>query len=158
VLFRSAVTMLAKQRGGPVFRQQVRFDPVTNAACDTPAYHAFADGSCRTRAAMTWFWDTAAPDPAVRSEPTVSPLRAMPEQLAALPPALVITGQADVLRDEGEAYAQQLRAAGVSVTAIRFHGRVHDFGILHALAHTNAARAAFIQATATLRTAFAGGD
>ncbi|MGD9893351.1 MAG: alpha/beta hydrolase [Dehalococcoidia bacterium] len=153
-----AVTMLAKQRGGPVFRQQVLFYPVTNAAFDTGSYNEFADGYFLTREAMKWFWDNYAPDESVRSEPTVSPLRATTEQLAGLPPALVINGQADVLRDEGEAYAAKLRAAGVSVTAVRFQGMVHDFVMLHALAHSNAARAAFTQATATLRAAFAGGD
>jgi acetyl esterase/lipase len=105
---------------------------------------------------MKWFWNAYIPEEnqAARAEPTASPLRATPEQLAGLPPALILNGEADVLRDEGEAYARKLRAAGVSVTAIRFQGMIHDFVMLHALAHTNAARAALTQATATLREAF----
>ncbi|MEU3341640.1 alpha/beta hydrolase fold domain-containing protein, partial [Streptomyces sp. NPDC006668] len=73
--------------------------------------------------------------------------------LAGLPPALVITGEADVLRDEGEAYANKLREAGVAVTAVRYQGVIHDFVMLNALRETHAAEAAINQAVATLRTA-----
>jgi acetyl esterase len=62
---------------------------------------------------MQWFWDQYTTDPAQRAEITASPLRASLDELAGLPPALVITGEADVLRDECEAYANKLRAAGV---------------------------------------------
>ena len=95
---------------------------------------------------MQWFWDQYTTDPAERALPTASPLRATSEQLAGLPPALVITGEADVLRDEGEAYANHLRAAGVPVTATRYQAIVHDFVMLNALRGTNAARAAIAQA------------
>ena len=70
--------------------------------------------------------------------PTASPLQATVEQLRGLPPALVITAEADVLRDEGEAYGRKLRAAGVDVTAVRYAGVFHDFMMLNALAETNA--------------------
>ncbi|WP_345571019.1 alpha/beta hydrolase, partial [Streptomyces plumbiresistens] len=81
------------------------------------------------------------------------PLRATTEQLTGLPPALVITGEADVLRDEGEAYANKLRQAGVPVTAVRYQGIIHDFVMLNALRETHAAEAAINQAVSTLRTA-----
>jgi acetyl esterase len=82
----------------------------------------------------------------VRTEPTASLLCASLDQLRGLPPALVITAQADVLRDEGEAYARRLRQAGVDVTAMRYEGIIHDFMMLNALAGTNAARDAIDQA------------
>src|SRR6266545_2196884 len=148
----AAVTLLAKQRGGPAFRQQVLFYPVTDANFDTESYHQFATGYYLRRDGMQWYWDQYTTDPAQRAEPTASPLRASLEQLAGLPPALVITGEADVLRDEGEAYAGKLRDAGVPVTADRFHAIIHDFVMLNALADTNAARGAITLATDTLRT------
>jgi len=84
-------------------------------------------------------------------------VRAPLEQLAGLPPALVITAEADVLRDEGEAYAARLRAAGVPVTAVRYQGVIHDFVMLNALRGTRAAGAAIRQAIAFLRTTLGQG-
>ena len=71
-----------------------------------------------------------------------------------LPPALIITAEADVLRDEGEAYANKLRGAGFRVTAARFQGIIHDFVMLNALANTAAARGAMVLATVWLRQEF----
>ncbi len=102
---------------------------------------------------MQWFWDQYTTDEADRAQITASPLRATTEQLTGLPPALVITGEADVLRDEGEAYANKLREAGVPVTAVRFQGIIHDFVMLNALRETHAAQAAITLATDTLHTA-----
>ncbi|MGW1029505.1 alpha/beta hydrolase fold domain-containing protein, partial [Streptomyces sp. NPDC002577] len=101
-------------------------------------------------------WDQYTTDEAERAEITASPLRATTEQLTGLPPALVITGEADVLRDEGEAYANKLREAGVPVTAVRFQGIIHDFVMLNALRGTFAAEAAISLAAGTLRTALHG--
>jgi acetyl esterase/lipase len=145
-----ALTLLAKQRGGVAFRQQVLFYPVTDANFDTGSYLQFAEGYFLRRDAMQWFWDQYTTDPAQRAEITASPLRASLDELAGLPPALVITGEADVLRDEGEAYAAKLRAAGVSVTAARYQGIIHDFVMLNALRGTHAASAAIAQAISTL--------
>lgn len=149
----AAVTLMAKQRGGPGFVHQVLFYPVTDASFDTESYRQFATGYFLRKDAMQWFWDQYTTDPKQRTEVTASPLRATSEQLAGLPPALVITAEADVLRDEGEAYANKLRDAGVPVTAVRFQGIIHDFVMLHALAHTRAAEAALLLATQTLRAA-----
>lgn len=147
----AALTLMAKARGGPRFLQQVLFYPVTDANFETPSYQEFAAGFFLRRDAMQWFWDQYTTDPKQRAEITASPLRATLEQLAGLPPALVITGEADVLRDEGEAYANKLRDAGVPVTAVRFQGIIHDFVMLHALAHTQAAEGALLLATQTLK-------
>jgi acetyl esterase len=148
----AAVTLLAKRRGGPVFRHQVLFYPVTDATFETESYRQFATGYYLRRDAMQWSWDQYTTDPTQRAEPTASPLRAGLEQLAGLPPALVITAEADVVRDEGEAYADKLRHAGVPVIADRFEAIIHDFVMLNALADTNAARGAITLATDTLRT------
>jgi acetyl esterase/lipase len=106
---------------------------------------------------MQWFWDQYTTDEAARNEITASPLRADIDQLRGLPPALVITGEADVLRDEGEAYANHLRRAGVEVTAIRHQAIIHDFLMLNALRETHAARAAMRQAVDFLRETLKGG-
>lgn len=149
----AAVTLLAKARGGPEIRFQALLYPVTDAAVDTRSYEQFAEGPWLTRAAMRWFWDAYLPDAERRAESTASPLRATVGQLAGLPPALVITDEADVLRDEGEAYGRKLRQAGVDVTTVRYEGVFHDFMMLNALAETNAARAATAQTARALKTA-----
>jgi acetyl esterase len=154
----AALTLMAKQRGGVSFVQQVLFYPVTDASLDTGSYHQFAEGYFLRRDAMQWFWDQYTTDPAQRAEITASPLRATLEDLKGLPPALVITGEADVLRDEGEAYAAKLRQAGVPVTAVRYQGIIHDFVMLNALRETRAATAAIAQAIATLRLALHTGN
>jgi acetyl esterase/lipase len=148
-----ALTLLAKERSGVAFRHQVLFYPVTDARFDTGSYEEFATGYFLRRDAMQWFWDQYTTDPAERAQITASPLCATPAQLAGLPPTLLITGEADVLRDEGEAFAGKLRQAGVPVTAVRFQGIIHDFVMLNALAQTQAARGAMTLAIGTLRQA-----
>ncbi|WNE99619.1 alpha/beta hydrolase [Streptomyces luomodiensis] len=149
----AALTLMAKERGDLYFAQQVLFYPVTDAAFDTGSYHQFAEGYFLRRDAMQWFWDQYTTDPAERAQITASPLRATVDQLAGLPPALVITAEADVLRDEGESYANKLRQAGVPVTATRYQGVIHDFVMLNALRGTHAAQAAITQAITVLRDA-----
>ncbi|MFF7653108.1 alpha/beta hydrolase [Streptomyces sp. NPDC007983] len=152
----AALTLMAKERGDVPLRRQVLFYPVTDAAFDTDSYHQFATGYFLRRDGMRWFWDQYTTDEGERAEITASPLRATTEQLTGLPAALVITAEADVLRDEGEAYANKLRAAGVPVTAVRFQGVIHDFVMLNALRGTPAAQAAITLAADTLRTALHG--
>ncbi|TQS45256.1 alpha/beta hydrolase fold domain-containing protein [Cryptosporangium phraense] len=147
----AVTTILAKQRGGVTFQAQVLFYPVTDAAFDTGSYQQFAEGYFLAREGMKWFWDQYTTDPAERAEITASPLRASLDELAGLPQALVIVAEADVLRDEGEAYAAKLRRAGVPVTAVRELGVIHDFVGLEPLRRTFAAESAINQATAFLR-------
>ena len=149
----AAATLLAKERGGPALRYQALFYPITHAAFDTRSYVEWADGPWLTRKGMQWFWEAYAPDVVRCTEPTASPLLASPEQLRKLPSALVITSEADVLRDEGEAYSRKLRMAGVEVTAVRYEGVFHDFMMLNALAETNAARSAVALTAQSLKTA-----
>lgn len=103
---------------------------------------------------MRWFWDSYVPLPE-RKDFTVSPLQASLEQLRGLPPALIVTCEHDVVRDEGEAYAHKLMAAGVPVRATRYLGAIHDLVLLNAIAGTPPARAALAQITDTLRRVFA---
>jgi acetyl esterase/lipase len=148
-----ALTLMAKERGDVSFVQQVLFYPVTDANFDTPSYERFAEGYFLTREGMRWFWDQYTTSEADRAQITASPLRATTEQLAGLPPALVITGEADVLRDEGEAFAAKLRDAGVPVVQTRYGGIIHDFVMVNSMHDTNAAKAAVAQAVSVLRAA-----
>ncbi|CAM5673250.1 alpha/beta hydrolase [Streptomyces chartreusis] len=150
----AALTLMAKERGDVPLVQQVLFYPVTDASFDTASYRQFAEGYFLRRDAMQWFWDQYTTEEAERAQITASPLRAGVEQLQGLPPALVITAEADVLRDEGEAYAGKLREAGVPVTAVRYQGVIHDFVMLNALRETRGAEAAIGQAVSVLRGAF----
>jgi len=149
----AAMTLMAKERSGPRLAAQLLFYPVTDASFDTGSYEQFAEGYYLRRDGMQWFWDQYTTSESDRDQITASPLRATVEELAGLPPALIITGEADVLRDEGEAYAAKLRLANVGVTAVRYEGIVHDFVMLNALRNTHAAVAALAQATAFLRNA-----
>ncbi|MES2789019.1 MAG: alpha/beta hydrolase [Planctomycetota bacterium] len=149
-----AMTLMSRERQGPKISQQLLFYPVTDASFETESYQQFATGFFLRRDAMQWFWDQYLPDLERRKELTASPLKATTEQLRGLPRALVITAEADVLRDEGEAYANALRKAGVPVTAARFQGIIHDFVMLNALAKTNAARGAMDLAMSWLRDGF----
>ncbi|PTR25747.1 acetyl esterase [Rhodococcus sp. OK519] len=129
----TVLALMAAERGDVNLRAQVLLYPVTDANFETASYLQFADGHYLTRDGMKWFWDQYIPDPEQRADVYASPLRASQDRLAALPTTLVITDEADVLRDEGEAYAAKLRAAGVDVTAVRVEGMVHDFLMLDSL-------------------------
>jgi acetyl esterase len=147
----AALALMAKERGDVTFVQQSMYYPVTDAAMNTASYEQFATGYYLSRKSMEWFWDAYTSDPAQRREITASPNQASTEQVAGLPPTYLCVDEADVLRDEGEAYAAKLRSAGVPVTTVRFNGMIHDFMLLNALSETRGARAAIDQATAFLR-------
>lgn len=147
----AALTLLAKERAGPKIIFQVLFYPVTNASFDTASYDAFQEDYFLTRKNMKWFWDNYTSDNTNRKEPTVSPLQASVEQLKGLPPALIINGEFDVLRDEGEAYAHKLIEAGVPVTGVRYHGTIHDFVMLNPITDTPPVRGAIEQASHMLK-------
>ncbi len=152
----AVVSLLAKERGAPAIRLQVMFYPVTDADFDTGSYHEFADGPWLTREAMKWFWDAYLPDPERRLDPHASPVRASLDQLSGQPPALIVTDENDVLRDEGEAYARRLAEAGVDVTAVRCLGTIHDFVMLNGISQTPPTRGAIALANTMLRERLAG--
>ncbi|MCO5999073.1 alpha/beta hydrolase [Actinoallomurus rhizosphaericola] len=146
----AALTLMAKERRNVPLVQQVLFYPATDANCDTGSFHRFAEGYFVRREEPQWFWDQYTTSEDQRAEITASPLRATIGQLAGLPPALIITAEADVLRDQGEAYGNKLRAANVPVTAVRYQGTVHHFMMLNTLRGTYAAEAATTQAITVL--------
>jgi len=154
----AAVTLLAKERKGPHIGYQVMFYPVTDANFDTGSYQKFATDHFLTREAMKWFWDNYLPDVERRKEITASPLQATVDQLRGLPPALLITDEFDVLRDEGESYAVKLNQADVPVTAVRYLGITHDFVMLNAVTKSPQARSAIALANSNLRDFFNSRD
>lgn len=136
----AVISILAKERGGLKINYQVLFYPVTAADFETDSYNKFATGYWLSKEAMKWFWDAYLPDESKRNKYTVSPLLATHEQLKGLPPALVITNEYDVLRDEGEAYAHKLIEAKVKTTAVRLLGTIHDCLLINALSDVPAIR------------------
>ena len=149
----AAFTLLAQERWGPSIKFQVLFYPVTDASFDTSSYMKYQEGYWLTREAMKWFWNNYTSDQTNRKEPKVSPLQAPLDQLKGLPPALVINGENDVLCDEGEAYARKLLEADVRVTAVRYHGTIHDFVMLNSITDDPAPRGAIEQASNMLKKA-----
>ena len=152
----AVVSLLAQERGGPDISAQVLFYPVTDADFDNGSYTEFANGPWLTKPAMDWFWNQYLPEGIDRTDPKITPIHATSEQLSGQAPALVITAENDVLRDEGEAYARKLSQAGVDVTVTRYNGTIHDFVMLNALADTPAAKGAIAQAGQYLHTALHG--
>ncbi|QXH46869.1 alpha/beta hydrolase [Pseudomonas xanthosomatis] len=147
----AVVAIKAKEAGTPKLRFQALLWPVTDANFNNGSYNQFAEGHFLTRNMMQWFWNSYTTDPRQRDDIHASPLRATLEQLQGLPPALVQTAEMDVLRDEGEAYARKLGAAGVPVTAVRYNGMIHDFGLLNVLSEVPGTRSAMDQAAQALK-------
>ncbi|MBX8509785.1 alpha/beta hydrolase [Pseudomonas cichorii] len=148
----AVVALMAKEQKTPALRFQLLLWPVTDANFDNGSYQQFAEGHFLTKGMMKWFWDNYTTDAGQRAQIHASPLQASSEQLRGLPAALVQTAEFDVLRDEGEAYARKLDAAGVPVTAVRYNGMIHDFGLLNPLNQIPQVRAAMRQAANELKT------
>ncbi|MBO0431527.1 alpha/beta hydrolase [Enterococcus sp. DIV0660C] len=143
----TVMTIMTKQRNGLTINQQLLYYPVTDANFNTESYNEFAEDYYLTKEGMKWFWDQYTTDEKQRAEITASPLRATLDELKGLPAAMILNGEADVLRDEGEAYARKLREAGVDVTQVQFQGMIHDFVMINVLDQTKAARAAMTLST-----------
>lgn len=118
----AVVAQMSRDAGGPALQGQLLLTPVTDGSRQHPSHHDNAEGYLLTKAMMEWFWNHYA-DPADRRDPKASPLLA--SSLTGLPPAMVITCQYDPLRDEGDAYAQAMAAAGVPVQHIQARGHIH---------------------------------
>ncbi|HAL48781.1 MAG: esterase [Chloroflexi bacterium] len=118
----------ARDQGGPPIALQVLIYPATDADFSRPSYTDPENQLLLTRDGMIWFWDHYLPDSSKRTEPDASPLHA--RNLSGLPPVVVLTAEYDVLRDEGEAYAERLRQADVPTDFRRYTGQMHGFFIL----------------------------
>ena len=147
----AVTTLMAKEKGGPEIKLQILMWAIVDADFETESYKEFGADRFLTTPLMKWMYDMYIPEPEKRKEIYASPLQASVEQLKGLPPALVITGESDVLRDEGEAYARKLDEAGVKVTNVRYSGMIHDFGLLNGLAELPQVRSLFEQAGTELK-------
>lgn len=142
-----AMALMSAMRYGPCIHKLLLYYPVTDACFDTPSYRQFATDYYLYREGMKWFWRQYTASMEDRHQITASPLRADIDCLKCFPPTMIINGQADVLRSEGEAFGERLRCAGVDVTALRVQGTIHDFVMLNALDQTNACRTAMDAST-----------
>jgi acetyl esterase len=147
----AVTTLKAKKMGGPEIKLQVMMWPIVDASFETESYKLFGKDRFLTTPLMKWMYDMYIKDPAKRNDPYASPLQASIEQLKGLPPALIQVAENDILRDGGEAYGRKLDEAGVNVTAIRYNGMIHDFGLLNGLAEVPAVRSLFVHAAAELK-------
>ncbi len=121
----AVVALKARDEAGPAIDFQLLAYPVVDADLSLASYRENGEGYLLTTDTMAWFWDHYCPDHGKRAQWEASPMQA--ENHAGLPPALIVTAEFDPLRDEGEAYAATLKAAGVDAQAIRFDGLIHDF-------------------------------
>jgi acetyl esterase len=121
----AVMVIRARDRGGPSIALQVLVYPVTDADFSRPSYTDPENELLLTSDGMSWFWDHYLPDSSRRTEPDASPLHT--DDLSGLPPAVILTAEYDVLRDEGEAYAERLKHANVPTDFKRYDGQMHGF-------------------------------
>ena len=149
----AVVALMAKNKKGPEIKLQVLLWPVTDANFQTGSYKQFGTGRFLTKNMMVWFWNSYLPDASKRKDIYATPLNATLAQLKGLPAAVIATAENDVLRDEGEAYGRKLDQAGVRVSAMRYNGMIHDWGMLNPLANVPGAQSVGLQAGAELKKA-----
>ena len=147
----AAVSLMARDRGGPSIVFQALIYPVTERDFSTASYRENADGYLLTLDAMKWYWDHYLKSDADASDPYAAPAAA--KDLRGLPPALVITAEFDPLRDEGEAYARRLQGAGVPTACSRYDGMIHGFYGMSAV--IDKGKQAISETAAALRRSFA---
>ena|SRR5208282_4435503 len=145
----AVVSILARDRGKPAIKLQLLIYPATHGALDTLSHKTFTDYFL-TDKSVRYFWDHYVRNEVDRKDPLASP--ALAKSHKGLPPALIITAEFDPLRDEGEAYGEKLRAAGVPVTVTRYDGMIHGFFTMTGV--LDQGKKAVAEASAALRKAF----
>lgn len=146
----TATVLMAKAKGGPSFKTQILFWPVTDANFERESFRKFGTQRFLTSTLMQWMWDQYI-SPELRHEIYASPVQATIEQLRGLPPTLIQVAENDILLDEGEEYGRKLSEAGVVVTTVRYNDVIHDFGLLNGLAEIPQTKALFEQAAQQLK-------
>ncbi len=147
----AVTTLMAKEKGGPDIKLQIMMWPIVEADFNTASYQQYGEKRFLTTPLMKWMYDQYTSDLEQRKEIYASPLQASIDQLKGLPPALIQVAEADILRDEGEAYGRKLDEAGVKVTTVRYNGMIHDFGLLNGLAELPQTQSLFLHAAAELK-------
>lgn len=147
----AVMTLMAKEKGAPEIKFQILMWAIVDANFETDSYRQFGEKRFLSASLMKWMYDMYIADAEKRKDIHASPLQASVEQLKGLPPALVITAESDILRDESEAYGRKLDEAGVPVTVTRYDGMIHDFGLLNGLAALPQVKSLFVQAGAELK-------
>jgi acetyl esterase len=151
----TVLAMLVGRRGGPRLAAQLLYYPWADPHCDSDSHREFADVPVLSTAAARWYWQQYPGSPHDLGDAGFAPARATRDDLVGMPPALVVTAEVDVVRDEAEAYGRALRDAGVEVVVTRYPGVVHDFVTLRPLREIPAARAALREGCAFLADALA---
>lgn len=154
----AGLALLSSRRKRPRLASQVLLCPALDPACDTPSFREFESCAHLHRDDVLWLWEQYLPNRASWRAATGAPLEASRVELQDLPPALVVTAEVDVLRDDGELYARRLQEAGVDVLAVRYLGAVHGFCHLDALRESPSARAVVWQVSEFLRRASSSSD
>jgi acetyl esterase len=152
----AAIALLATERRGPKLLLQALMCPALQASFSTNSYEEFAEGLNLSRETMEWFWNQYVPDTTQRFEPTASPLQATSAELSRVAPAVILTAECDVLRDDGDLYSHRLAEAGVAVTAMRFLGTIHNFYVIDDLQRSGPAMCALRFVGDALREALHG--
>jgi acetyl esterase len=148
----AATALMSRDRGGPEIRAQLLIYPVLDAACAFPSYESFTEGYIISAEEMLWYWRQYLSDPNAANDAYACPLRAA--DLSRLPSTLVITAEYDPVRDDGEVYADQLQAFGVSARLSRYPGTLHGFFAMPRVLEK--ADAALAEAAAFLRSELQG--
>lgn len=148
----TAVTAIkAIENNGPKITNLIMLWPIVDNNFETETYKRFGTDRFLTTSLMKWMYDLYTTNQAERNSIYASPTNAPLDILKNFPPTLIQVAEADVLREEGEAFGRKLDEAGVTVTTVRYNGMIHDFGLLNPLAHLPQTKSLFIHAAAELK-------